>query len=134
MKKTLFYAGAALAMVFSLNSCNKEIENPNENNDKKGIPFEIVANPVQTRTQMDGLDTKWVANDAINVFHSVSGAIPKTYVSDGEFTIADVSTNLFQGTVSEALNAENSYDWYMVYPYNQHLVSSLFLLLSGFRI
>lgn len=123
MKKTLFYAGAALAMVFSLNSCNKEIENPNENNDKKGIPFEIVANPVQTRTQMDGLDTKWVANDAINVFHSVSGATPKTYVSDGEFTIADVSTNLFQGTVSEALNAENSYDWYMVYPYNQHLVS-----------
>ncbi len=123
MKKTLFYAGAALAMVFSLNSCNKEIENPNENNDKKGIPFEIVANPVQTRTQMDGLDTKWVANDAINVFHSVSGATPKTYVSDGEFTIADVSTNRFQGTVSEALNAENSYDWYMVYPYNQYLVS-----------
>lgn len=123
MKKTLFYAGAALAMVFSLNSCNKEIENPNENNDKKGIPFEIVANPVQTRTQMDGLDTKWVANDAINVFHSVSGATPKTYVSDGEFTIADVSTNRFQGTVSEDLNAEYSYDWYMVYPYNQYLVS-----------
>ena len=102
MKKTLFFADLALAMVFSLVSCNKEIENSIVNNGvKEGSSFEIIATPVQTRTENDGMDTKWVADDAINVFHAEEGT--DTYVSDGEFTIADVSTNRFKGTVSETL-------------------------------
>ncbi len=122
MKKTLFYAGAALAMVFSLNSCNKEIENPNENNDKKGIPFEIVANPVETRTENDGMDTKWIADDAINVFHAVTNSSTPTYVNDGEFTIDDPSTNKFNGELAEALSA-SAYDWFMFYPYNVNITT-----------
>ncbi len=122
MKKHYVLAGIALAMIFSLNSCNKEIDNPNDNKViKEGTPFEIIATPVQTRTENDGMDTKWVADDAINVFHAVEGTT--TYVSDGEFTISDVTTNRFQGTVSETLNPEKKYDWYMIYPYNQYLES-----------
>lgn len=122
MKKTLFFAGLALAMVFSLNSCNKEIENTIVNNGvKEGTPFEIIATPVQTRTENDGMDTKWVADDAINVFHAEEGTT--AYVSDGEFTIEDVSTNRFKGTVSETLDADKKYDWYMFYPYSSHITT-----------
>ena len=122
MKKTLFFAGLALAMVFSLNSCNKEIENTIVNNGvKEGTPFEIIATPVQTRTENDGMDTKWVADDAINVFHAEEGTT--AYVSDGEFTIEDVSTNRFKGTVSETLEAGKKYDWYMFYPYSSHITT-----------
>ena len=122
MKKTLFFAGLALAMVFSLVSCNKEIENSIVNNGvKEGSSFEIIATPVQTRTENDGMDTKWVADDAINVFHAVEGTTD--YVSDGEFTIADVSTNRFKGTVSETLDADKKYDWYMFYPYSSYITT-----------
>ena len=122
MKKTFFFAGLALAMVFSLNSCNKEIENTIANNGvKEGTPFEIIATPVQTRTENDGMDTKWVADDAINVFHAVEGTTD--YVSDGEFTIADASTNRFKGTVSGTLDADKKYDWYMFYPYSSHITT-----------
>ena len=122
MKRAFFFAGLALAMVFSLNSCNKEIENTIANNGvKEGTPFEIIATPLQTRTANDGMDTKWVADDAINVFHAEEGTT--AYVSDGEFTIADVSTNRFKGTVSETLDAEKKYDWYMFYPYSEHITT-----------
>jgi len=122
MKRAFFFAGLALAMVFSLNSCNKEIENTIANNGvKEGTPFEIIATPVQTRTANDGMDTKWVADDAINVFHAEEGTT--AYVSDGEFTIADVSTNRFKGTVSETLDADKKYDWYMFYPYSTHITT-----------
>ena len=122
MKRAFFFAGLALAMVFSLNSCNKEIENTiASNGEKEGIPFEIIATPVQTRTANDGMDTKWVADDAINVFHAEEGTT--AYVSDGEFTIADVSTNRFKGTVSETLEADKKYDWYMFYPYSSYITT-----------
>lgn len=122
MKRAFFFAGLALAMVFSLNSCNKEIENTIPNNGvKEGTPFEIIATPVQTKTVNDGMDTKWVADDAINVFHAVEGTTD--YVSDGEFTIEDASTNRFKGTVSETLDADKKYDWYMFYPYSSHITT-----------
>lgn len=122
MKKTLFYVGAALAVLFSLNSCNKEIQDPEEGNVvKKGSPFEIVANPVETRTENDGMNTKWVADDAISVLHAVANST--TYVNDGEFTITDPASNTFSGVVEGTLEEGSTYDWYMVYPYNSHLVS-----------
>ena len=123
MKQTLIYIGAALAIAFSLTSCQKEIQDPEENNAvKKGTSFEIIANPVETRTANDGMATKWSAGDGINVFHAVSGST--TYVSDGEFTIAeaDLETNKFKGDVSEELT-EEAYDWYLFYPYDEHLTT-----------
>ena len=118
MKKTLFYVGAALAMIISLSGCNKEIENPTDNNVvKAGTPFEILANPVRTRTENDGLDTKWVADDAIAVFHAESTT--DNYVKDGKFTISEdgLASNRFSGTVAGTLAEDKSYDWYMIYPY-----------------
>ena len=123
MKKSLFYVGSALAIAFSLTGCQKEIISPDDSNVEKSTPFELVANFDETRTVNDGLNTKWKADDAINVFHAVAGST--TYVNDGEFTIPQVnlSSNKFTGDINGTLTEGTSYDWYMFYPYTAQIVT-----------
>lgn len=121
MKKYLSYFGASLVAIAALSSCNKELADPNEGI-KGGIPFEITAASVDTKTAIDGFATSWVANDAINLFHAVAKST--IYTSDGEFTIAneDLEAKKFKGTLPAALEAGN-YDWYAIYPYNTKISS-----------
>lgn len=116
MKKSFIYAGAILAATISLTNCTKEI-NGSEAAFPEGIPFEICANPT-TKTTIDGLSTKWVAGDALNLFHAVAGST--TYTSDGSFSIAagDLESKTFKGTLASDLG-EGNYDWYAFYPYNK---------------
>lgn len=116
MKKSFIYAGAILAATISLTNCTKEI-NSSEAALPEGIPFEICANPT-TKTTIDGLSTKWVAGDALNLFHAVAGST--TYTSDGSFSIAagDLESKTFKGTLASDLG-EGNYDWYAFYPYNK---------------
>ena len=110
MNKYLSYLGASLVAIAAFSSCNKELTDPNEGI-KGGIPFEITAASVDTKTAIDGFATSWVANDAINLFHAVAKST--IYTSDGEFTIAaeDLEAKKFKGTLAAALEA-GSYDWY----------------------
>lgn len=112
MKKSILIAGLSLAAL-SFVSCQKEevrsessVSEPN---------FTLFAQTADTKTSNDGLNIKWVAEDAINVFHAVKDAT--TYTSDGKFTVSDVETGKFAGTVSGTLS-EESYDWYAFYPYS----------------
>ena len=118
MKKYLSYLGASLVAIAAFYSCNKELTDPNEGI-KGGIPFEITAASVDTKTAIDGFATSWVANDAINLFHAKAGST--TYTSDGKFTIAneDLEAKKFKGTLPAALEAGN-YDWYAFYPYSKY--------------
>lgn len=118
MKKYLSYLGASLVAIAALSSCNKELTDPNEGI-KGGIPFEITAASVDTKTAIAGFATSWVANDAINLFHAVAKST--IYTSDGEFTIAneDLEAKKFKGTLPAALEAGN-YDWYAFYPYSKY--------------
>lgn len=118
MKKYLSYLGASLVAIAALSSCNKELADPNEG--KTGaVPFEISASSIDTRTENDGLSTKWVAGDAINLFHAAAGT--DSYTSDGQFTITseNLAANKFTGTLAAALKAGN-YDWYAFYPYSSY--------------
>ena len=121
MKKYLSYLGASLVAIAALSSCNKDLTDPNEGI-KGGIPFEITAASVDTKTAIDGFATRWEANDAINLFHAEAGST--TYTSDGEFTIAaeDLEAKKFKGTLASALTAGN-YDWYAIYPYKEQISS-----------
>ena len=121
MKKYLSYFGASLVAIAALSSCNKELADPNEGI-KGGIPFEITAASVDTKTSMDGLTTNWVAKDSINLFHALAGTT--TYTSDGKFTITaeNLDSKKFTGTLAAPLKAGN-YDWYAIYPYNTKISS-----------
>ena len=119
MKRISFVFGAAMAAIFALTSCNKEISNPDEII-KDGIPFEISAASSDTKTSNDGIATNWVAGDKLNLFHAVAGST--TYTSDGSFSIAeeDLDSKKFKGTLGSPLEKGN-YDWYALYPYNQNV-------------
>ena len=121
MKQFFSYLGASLAAIAALASCNKEIEAPVEDLNG-GVPFEICASAVDTKTAIDGFATRWEADDAINLFHAVAGS--KNYTSDGKFTITseNLATNKFTGTLAAALEAGN-YDWYALYPYSMDVTT-----------
>ena len=111
MRKTIFTLGLMLAAALSLTNCTKN-EEANFTPEVQ-VPFEFYANMDDTRTVNDGMSTKWVAGDAINVFHAEVNTA--NYKNDGSFSTED-ATGLFKGNLSEELTAE-AYDWYAIYPY-----------------
>ena len=120
MKKIISW-GMMLAAAFTLTNCAKEIENPNQQPEKQGYPFEIVASTVDTKTVNEGMATKWDGDDAINLFHAEAGA--EVYGANDKFTIADVEACRFTGELTAALETTKSYDWYALYPYNSNIAT-----------
>lgn len=122
MKKNIFTLSILTVSAFALFSCAKvetEVQTPEET---KGVPFEIYAGSVDTKTSNDDNDISWVANDAINLFHAEHGAT--SYGTNDQFTItsANLASNKFTGTLSAgALDPSKSYDWYAMYPYDSHI-------------
>lgn len=112
MKRFFITLGMMVAATLSLTNCNKE-------NAEVVLPasneFTIVASEIETKTTNDGMNTKWSANDSVAVFHAVAGT--SDYVFDGKFVTAE-GDGKFTGTLTSALDAGKSYDWYMIYPYN----------------
>ena len=110
MKKALFFAGLAAASLLTV-GCNKEADlAPN------GRPIGIILSDAQTRTVNDGLTTKWVNGDALNVFYAEAGTT--TYSNNMEFVVDDAEAN--HATGSAELTA-SAYDWYLLYPYSKYI-------------
>ena len=117
MKRQILTLGAICAAAFTLTNCNKEIAEPKAPV-TEGIPFEIVAATADTKTENTGLNTKWTAGDALNVFHAEAGTT--TYGTNYEFTYTGAD-NKFKGKLTTGLEAGKSYDWYALYPYSSHI-------------
>ena len=120
MKKILSW-GLMLAAAFTLTNCAKEITNPDQQPETAGYPFEISASVVDTKTVNDGIKTKWVAGDQINLFHAVCDMTE--YKNDGAFTISNVDASKFGGSLCETLDVEEEYDWYAIYPYSDKITT-----------
>ena len=100
MKRQILTLGAICAAAFTLTNCNKEIAEPKAPV-TEGIPFEIVAATADTKTENDGLNTKWTAGDALNVFHAKAGTTTD-YGANDQFTYTGAG-NKFKGTLKTAL-------------------------------
>lgn len=116
MRKSFVYAAGLMCLALSITDCQKELVD--QTTPASEPNFELFAQPVTTKTANNGLDTKWVAKDAINVFHAEAGST--SYFSDNNFTVKDIETGRFDGTVSKSLSADKSYDWYAFYPYSSY--------------
>ena len=116
MKKFILSLGL-IAMAFNLTNCvqNEEVAPSVET---KG-DFALYA--TVTKTANDGLNTVWSAGDAMNVFHAVGETAD--YKDDGQFKLDDIATGRFLGNLNGTLDAEEEYDWYAFYPYNQYTVT-----------
>lgn len=119
MRKSFIYAAGLMCLALSITDCQKELVD--QTTPASEPNFELFARPVTTKTANNGLDTKWVANDDINVFHAEAGST--TYVSDNQFTVKDIETGRFDGMVSKSLSADKSYDWYAFYPYTSQITT-----------
>lgn len=119
--KKIFSWGLMLAAAFTLTNCAKEITNPDQQPETAGYPFEISASVVDTKTVNDGMSTKWVAGDKINLFHAVCDGTD--YKNDGAFTISNVDASKFGGSLCETLDVEEEYDWYAIYPYSDKITT-----------
>ena len=111
MKKVLFFAGLAAA-VLSLVGCNKEADFFGRN----GRKMQIVLTDAATRTVNDGLATKWVDGDALNVFYAPAGTTD--YSANSKFEVDDAASNHATGTADLTADA---YDWYLLYPYSSYI-------------
>lgn len=119
MRKSFVYAAGLMCLALSITDCQKELVD--QTTPASEPNFELFAQPVTTKTANNGLDTRWVAEDAINVFHAEAGST--AYDSDGRFTVKDIETGRFDGTVSKSLSADKSYDWYAFYPYTSQITT-----------
>lgn len=118
MKKYSLLMGLMCAAL-SITSCSKD--NTETFDKPKGYEFELYAAP-QTRTEVDGLDMKWSANDAMNVFHALPGTT--NYSSNDQFTVSDIEGGVFKGTITDTeFDPNGTYDWYAVYPYSKYMAS-----------
>lgn len=88
MRKSFVFAAGLMCLALSITDCQKELVD--QTTPASEPNFELFAQPVTTKTANDGLDTKWVAKDAINVFHAEAGST--LYVSDNQFTVKDIET------------------------------------------
>lgn len=112
MKKYSLLMGLMCAAL-SITSCSKD--NTETFDKPKGYEFELYAAP-QTRTEVDGLDMKWSANDAMNVFHALPGTT--NYSDNDQFTVSDIEGGVFKGTITDTeFDPNGTYDWYVLYPY-----------------
>lgn len=112
MKKYSLLMGLMCAAL-SITSCSKD--NTETFDKPKGYEFELYAAP-QTRTEVDGLDMKWSANDAMNVFHAPTGTT--NYSKNDQFTVSDIEGGVFKGTITDTeFDPNGTYDWYVLYPY-----------------
>jgi len=118
--KALRFIAPFCAAIVALAACSKvEEQSVQESIQGEGVPFSVmVSSTAGTRTANDGLNTKWVSTDKVSVFHAPAGG---NYVLDGEFSIKDTETGLFDGTVTASPVEGNLYDWVAVYPYSSHL-------------
>lgn len=129
MKKNVFTLGliAVAALTLATNCVKSEanLQTKEETPSVQGT-FELFANSDDnaiTKTNNDGMSTKWTASDQLSVFHAETTT--DSYVKDGYFstTADDKDAGLFKGTLASALESGKSYDWYVVYPYKSDLTT-----------
>lgn len=119
--------GMAAAAALAFTSCQKEAPETPENIIEEpatgAVPFVIHVN-AETKTTNDGMSTVWAANDQLSVFHEDvedAGTYYPTNATADQFTITDLGTNTFTGTLGTALQDGKSYNWYAIYPYDSHI-------------
>lgn len=110
MKKQLIH----IFLITSVAGACTQMETPGVNEEADSNNFTVCLTDVRTKTVNDGMHTKWVEGDVINLFHAVTGT--DNYVNNNSFTCDNVAANKFTGTLAEELNADSNYDWYAFYP------------------
>lgn len=127
MKRFTSITALAIAALALTNCSNKELDTLDQSMKVGEVPFTVIAMPEETRTTVEGMNTSWASDDAINLFHAVEetteGTTSYIYINDGKFTISDTETGEFSGSVAESPIEGTAYDWFALYPYDALLTT-----------
>lgn len=86
---------------------------------KVGVPYELTVG-IDTKTATTDAQTiNWVASDALNVFIAEYG---EGFSENINFATEDGSST-FTGNLPAILDAEKSYNWKVVYPYDENILT-----------
>lgn len=119
MKKSFITLGLMAFAALTLSCAKQETVSPKA--EEQGIPFEIVAGNNLTKTSTtDAATINWVNNDALNVFVAENGG---AYADNKKFTVDNVETGNFKGTLASAPDPEKNYDWKVFYPYDSNILT-----------
>lgn len=115
MKRSFVIIGAIAVAAFTLTNCTKEFEAPVQVEENAGVPFEVTASAIETKTVNDGWSTNWAEGDRIKIAHAPAGTTK--YVLNEAFTWAGGTK--FTGNLAKELTEGTNYDWIAVYPYSE---------------
>ena len=114
-----YILGALAVAAVALSGCSKNDAGMPE---EKAKTFEVSLTMADTKTENNVLHTNWVPDDAINLFHCVTGVSTPDYKNDGKFTTSSDS-GTFTGKLAEALDDTKAYNWYAFYPYTSQITT-----------
>lgn len=123
MKKHVFSLGLMLVAALAFTNCAKQ-EVINDTPEQQpavsaGVPFELTAGMDTKTATTDGATINWAANDALNVFVAEHDG---SFSGNKKFTSTDGSKT-FKGELDSALDGAKTYDWKVVYPYNEDILT-----------
>lgn len=113
----LVTAGTIILSLILLSGCQKPETESIDSEMQSDDCFKIRL--AQTKSQEIEAGRNWSVGDKVNVFHSVAGT--ENYICDGAFEYG--TDGCFIGTPGSAITSENSYDWYISYPYDETMSS-----------
>lgn len=78
------------------------------------IKYTLFLSTQTTRTVNDGISTRWVLGDRVQVLFAETGT--SNYQQGIDFKITDVESGRIEGTLPEEFDPDLIYDWYISYP------------------
>ena len=120
MKMLCKFKTPLLLILMSLVGCQtkEELSNPAGGDNQRDDLF-VIKLDMPVKTINDGVSTEWVEGDKVNVFHAPTGT--EDFICDGAFEYR--STGEFVGILGQNLGDNQSYDWYVAYPYDESMTS-----------
>ena len=120
MKMLCKFKTPLLLILMSLVGCQtkEELSNPAGGDNQRDDLF-VIKLDMPVKTINDGVSTEWVEGDKVNVFHALTGT--EDFICDGAFEYR--STGEFVGILGQNLGDNQSYDWYVAYPYDESMTS-----------
>ena len=119
MKKHVFSLGLMLVAALAFTNCAKQEVINDTPEQPAGVPFELTAGMDTKTATTDGATINWAANDALNVFVAEHDG---SFSGNKKFTSTDGSKT-FKGELDSALDGAKTYDWKVVYPYNEDILT-----------
>ena len=125
------WAMTAVAL-FAMNSCTQE-EEIITGGEQKGTPVNFVMGIASTRTTTDYSDrtTEWKAGDAVGIFAYTQGETTNPVYTNAKYVLNADGTTWEAADDLNAIYADEVYDYYAYYPYQENVTDPTQISLSA---